>query len=449
MIGLLIRYCPWILLLFSAATLSADRPNIVVLFADDLGYGDLGCYGHPTIQTPHLDQMAAGGLRLTSFYAGAAVCSPSRAALLTGRYPIHAGMPNNTGPGSEVFLPHDQVLLPEILKTAGYQSMAVGKWHLGHQEPSLLPVGRGFDGFFGLPYSNDMIQPWVNTEDPMYLYRNADPIEEMGHNQEYLTLRYTEAAISFIQEQEQAGTPFFLYLAYSMPHLPIKTIPERMGRSPAGLYGDVIQMIDWSAGAILRELKSLGIQDNTLVIFTSDNGPWQNLPERMLAGGNEPWDVGLAGPLRGFKGTSSEGGPRVPGIFYWPGVIPSCQVSSEMASTIDFLPTFAHLAGAEIPEGHAIDGFNLMPFLLGKTPSPRTEYLYSSRDFFDGVRQGPWKYRHVPWEEGAELYHLGRDPAEKYNVVDRYPEIVEKLHHRLVEAAKSYGARLRLRDPEE
>ncbi|MEC7906040.1 MAG: sulfatase-like hydrolase/transferase, partial [Verrucomicrobiota bacterium] len=213
---------------------SIDQPNFVVLFADDMGYGDLSCYGHPTTRTPNLDRMAAEGARLTSFYCGAPVCSPSRAALLTGRYPIHAGMPRNTGPSSENHLPLDQVLIPQLLAPAGYNTMAVGKWHLGHQNDDVMPTGRGFDHFFGLPYSNDMIKPWVQTDRPMHLYRDTKEIEAVGHDQHYLTVRYTEAAVSFIQRSARDREPFFLYLAYSMPHLPVMTMHERSGRSKGG-----------------------------------------------------------------------------------------------------------------------------------------------------------------------------------------------------------------------
>jgi len=435
-----------LLLLFSLAatglTAASDKkPNFVILFADDMGYADLSCYGHPTTHTPQLDRMAAEGARLTSFYCGAPVCSPSRAALLTGRYPIHAGMPRNTGPDSMTHLPQEQVLIPQILKPEGYATMAVGKWHLGHQSDDLMPTGRGFDHFFGLPYSNDMIKPWVQTDRPMYLYKDTTELEEVGHDQHYLTLRYTEAAVSFIQRSANERTPFFLYLAYSMPHLPVMTMHERSGRSAGGHYGDAIETIDWSAGRILEELESLGIDKDTLVIFTSDNGPWHNLPDRMLQGGNERWHTGNAGLLRGAKGSTFEGGLRVPGIFRWPGVIPEGQVSSEMASTIDFLPTLAAAAGAKF--SHKSDGFDILPFLKGETQSPRTEFFYSRSDFLEGVRQGPWKYRLDGSVDQAQLFHVDRDPSEMYNVIDRYPDIVERLDQALRAKAKRYGAKLR------
>ncbi len=420
---------------------STDKPNFVILFADDMGYADLSCYGHPTTRTPHLDRMAAEGIRLTSFYCGAPVCSPSRAALLTGRYPIHAGMPRNTGPGSDTHLPRNQVLIPQLLKPKGYATMAVGKWHLGHQSDEVMPTGRGFDHFFGLPYSNDMIKPWVQTDLPMHLYRDTTKLEEVGHDQHYLTLRYTEAAVSFIQGSARARTPFFLYLAYSMPHLPVMTLKERAGRSASGHYGDVIETIDWSAGRILETLASLGIDQETLVVFTSDNGPWHNLPDRMLQAGNERWHTGNAGLLRGAKGSTFEGGLRVPGIFRWPGVIPAGQLSSEMASTIDLLPTIAAAAGASFK--HQTDGFDILPFLKGQTRSPRDEFFYSRSDFLEGVRQGPWKYRLDESVAEAQLFHLDRDPSEMYNVIDRYPEIAQRLDSALRAKAKRYGAKLR------
>ncbi|HCR30159.1 MAG TPA: arylsulfatase [Opitutae bacterium] len=420
---------------------SADKPNFIVLFADDMGYGDLSSYGHPTTRTPQLDRMAAEGVRLTSFYCGAPVCSPSRAALLTGRYPIHAGMPRNTGPGSDVHLPKGQTLIPQLLKPVGYETMAVGKWHLGHQNDDVMPTGRGFDDFFGLPYSNDMIKPWVQTDRPMYLYKGTTELEEVGHDQHYLTVRYTEAAVSFIQNSAKNRKPFFLYLAYSMPHLPVMTMHERSGRSAGGHYGDVIETIDWSAGRILQELDELGIDKSTLVVFTSDNGPWHNLPDRMLQAGNERWHTGNAGLLRGAKGSTYEGGLRVPGIFRWPSVIPKGRVSSEMASTIDLLPTIAAAAGAKVSK--KIDGYDILPFLKGESPSPRNEYYFSQSDFFEAVRQGPWKYRLRTSPEEAELYHVDRDPSEMYNVIDRYPDIAQNLDKALRSKAKLIGAKLR------
>lgn len=410
-------------------------PNFVILFADDLGWGDLGCYGHPLIRTPNLDSMAAGGARFTSFYAAAPVCTPSRAGLLTGRYPIRAGQPGNTGPDTVGGLPLSEVLLPQVLKPLGYRTMAIGKWHLGFQPEEYLPVRRGFDSWLGLPYSNDMIPPWVKTDRPLRLYRDAEAVREVKE-QDDLTPMYTEEAVRFIRENRQQ--PFFLYLAYSMPHLPVSAPARMRGRSRGGLYGDVIETLDWSAGEIRRTLEELKLDRDTLVVFASDNGPWHNLPARMLAGGVEPWHTGSAGPLRGAKGTTWEGGPRVPAIFWQPGRVRP-QTVFDMASTLDLLPTLAAMAGAKLPEGRVLDGFDLRGTLERGEPSPRQEFFYCLDKRLEGVRQGPWKLRHAAG--GApELFHLERDPSERYDVAEREPELVRKLETRLREFAREIGA---------
>lgn len=405
---------------------STSPPNFVVIFADDMGYGDLSCYGHPTIQTPHLDRLAREGVRMTSFYVATPVCSPSRAALLTGRYPVRCGMPGNTGPGSKKHLPASEVTIAEALKTAGYRTMAVGKWHLGHQRPELLPTGRGFDAWYGLPYSNDMRRPWVNTDIPLALYRDLEPIEQPV-DQDTLTERYTEEAVRFIKAA--AGEPFFLYLPHSMPHLPVRTSDRFRGRSGAGLYGDVIETIDWSTGQIRAALEDAGVAENTLVIFTSDNGPWLDLPDRMLQEGNERWHAGSAGPLRGSKGTTYEGGMRVPMIAWWPGTLPAGRESAEVAATIDVFPTLLKLAGVPIPEGRTIDGHDILPLLMGQAPSPHEHYYYFDGGPLEGVRRGPWKL--LIREGETALFHLGRDPGEQYNVASANPELVKDLRARM------------------
>lgn len=411
-----------------ASAQGRKRPNFIVIFTDDMGYGDLGCYGHPTIRTPHLDQMARDGLRMTSFYVAAAVCSPSRAALLTGRYPVRCGMPGNTGPGSDKHLPESEITIAQALRDEGYRTMAIGKWHLGHQRPELLPTGRGFDHWYGLPYSNDMRKPWVQTDEPLQLYRDAEPIEHPV-DQDTLTERYTDEAVRFIEDG--GDEPFFLYLAHNMPHLPVRTSDRFRGTSDAGLYGDVIETIDWSVGRIREALRAKGIDDNTLILFTSDNGPWLNLPDRMLQEGNDWWHTGSPGPLRGAKGTTYEGGFRVPMIACWPGVIPAGSESHDVASTMDFLPTLLTAAGADLPVDRTLDGVDIMPLLKGEAEVPHEYFYYFLGSNLQGVRKGDWKYRKENDSAEAELYHLGRDPGERYNVAGQEPDIASALAEKM------------------
>jgi arylsulfatase A-like enzyme len=417
------------------------RPNFVILFADDMGYGDLACYGHPNIRTPNLDRMAAEGARFTSFYAAAPVCTPSRVGILTGRYPARAGLPNNLGPNSKGGLPLSEILLPQLLKPLGYKTMAIGKWHIGHNPKEYLPTARGFDHFLGLPYSNDMIPPWVKTDAPLRLIRDGEPVETVT-DQSGLTELYTREALSFIRSA--GSNPFFLYLPYSMPHLPVSTGARFRGRSRAGLYGDVIETIDWSVGEILALLKKQGVDGDTMVLFASDNGPWHNLPKRMLQKGVEPWHTGVKGLLRGAKGTTYEGGPRVPGIFRWPGVVAPRQTISDMASTLDVLPTIAAAAGAKLPTDRVYDGFDLMGVLRGQAKSPRTTYHYYRGAVLEAIREGSWKFRYArqPVSEDEakaaeaipprpELYNLDYDPAEQYDVYERHREIGDRLREKM------------------
>lgn len=407
----------------AAAQAQPRPPNIIVLFADDMGYGDLSCYGHPTIQTPNLDRIAAQGVRLTSYYAAAAVCTPSRVGLLTGRYPLRAGLPTNLGPDSKGGLPLSEILVPQVLKQQGYRTMMIGKWHLGHDPAEHLPTARGFDSDFGLLYSNDMIPPWVKTERPLELYRGAKAVERVT-DQSSLTVRYTEEALKFIRES--GNDPFFLYLPYAMPHLPVSAPADRRGKSRAGLYGDTIETLDWSAGEILAQLKRQGIDNNTLVVFTSDNGPWHDLPPRMIAGGVERWYTGSNSLLRGAKGTTWEGGLRVPFIARWPGRIPEGRTSADMACALDMFPTLTAAAGARMPSGRVYDGASLIPFLSGEAPSPRQSFFYFAGRKIEGYREGSWKLR-LP----GGLFHLDRDPSEMYDVADRHPDVADRLLSRM------------------
>ena len=418
---------------YAASGGSDNPPNVVLIFVDDMGYGDLSCYGHPTIQTPRLDHMAEEGARLTSFYATAPVCTPSRAALLTGRYPVRCGQPHNVGPGSKGGLPQSEIVMAEPLKQAGYRTMCIGKWHLGHAQEELWPTSRGFDHFYGLPYSNDMRKPWVQTDVPLKLYRDSTAIEHPV-NQDTLTERYTREAVKFIKDS--SSDPFFLYLPHSMPHLPVRTSERFRGTSEAGLYGDVIETLDWSTGQILDALEEEGIADNTLVIFTSDNGPWLNLPDRMLQEGNERWHAGSPGPLRGAKASTWEGGMREPMIARWPGHIPAGLESSEVANTMDLYTTILRVAGVQPPADRTIDGKNILPMLQGESGSPTDYFYYFRGSRLEAVRDDTWKLRQPRPKDKPELYHLNRDPGEQYNVAKDHPEEVSRLQKRMKAFAK-------------
>jgi arylsulfatase A-like enzyme len=424
------------------------RPNFVLFFVDDMGYGDLSSFGHPTIRTPHLDRMAEQGIRLTSFYAAAPFCTPSRAGLLTGRYPMRTGLYYNLGPDSKKGLSLSEITLADALKKLGYRTMAIGKWHLGHNPPEYMPTSRGFDSYYGLLYSNDMIPPWVKTKKPLKLYRDEEPIEHPV-DQSTLIERYTNEAVKFIRSAK--GRPFFLYFPHSMPHLPVSTSGKFLGRSRAGLYGDVIETLDWSVGRVLQTLKDEGLDENTMVVFTSDNGPWLNLPARMLQKGVQPWHAGSPGPLRGSKGNTYEGGMRVPCIIRWSGRIPPGQISEDIASTIDLFPTIVTAAGGKVPVDRKIDGNNIMPMLQGKQSSPNKEFYYFRSNNLEAVREGKWKLRlsrhtRTDVEPGRpltpELFDLDIDPSERYNMADRHPEIVSRLSEKLHEFARRLNAKV-------
>ena len=418
---------------------AADTPNFIVIFCDDLGYGDLACFGHPSIRTPHLDRMAAEGMRFTEFYCAAPVCTPSRAALLTGRYPVRSGMCSDTRrvlfPDSAGGLPAEEVTLAEALRDRGYATGIFGKWHLGHL-PQYRPMRHGFDYWFGLPYSNDMDYTGrgprgaVRSMDPDHtwwnvpLMRNDDVLEQPA-NQNTLTRRYTYEAIDFIKRNRTK--PFFVYLPHSMPHVPLFRSASFANRSLRGLYGDVIEEIDWSVGMILEVLGKEDLAENTLVFFTSDNGPW--LPMGLTGGS--------AGLLRGGKGSTWEGGMRVPGIAWWPGTIKSGQVTQNMASTLDLFPTFMRLAGGALPPNRIMDGHDLTPLLTGSGLGQRQTYFYYRGTELFAVRHGPFK-AHFQTRAGygqaqAEkhdpplLFHLRHDPSEQHNVAGDHPGVLQDI----------------------
>lgn len=428
-------------LLASPVSCAAEKPNVVVIFCDDLGYGDLGCFGHPTIATPHLDRMAAEGQKWTDFYVAACVCTPSRAALQTGRYPARNGMCSDRRrvlfPNSKGGLPASEVTIAEVLNEAGYATHAVGKWHLGHL-PRFLPTRQGYDSYFGIPYSNDMDaipsesreERHARFRDPKVEYWNVpllqdEDVVEQPANQHTITRRYTERAVELIRQHRDEK--FFIYLAHSMPHIPLFVSSEFDGVSRRGLYGDVIEEIDWSVGRVLDTLREEQLAENTLVVFTSDNGPWLSFRDH----------GGSAGLLRDGKGSTWEGGMREPTLFWWPGTVKP-GISRETGSTLDLLPTLASLCGAAVPDDRLLDGYDLTAVLTEQSAGPRQEMFYYHGTRVFAVRSGPWKAHFLTktsyiGQKAAKvhdpplLFHLGHDPSEKYDVAKDHPDIVRRM----------------------
>lgn len=437
---------------FTSSEKEIKLPNIIIILADDMGYGDLASYGAIQYSTPNLDNLAAQGMRFTQFYVGQAVCSASRAAILTGCYPNRIGINGALNPHAGIGLNAEEITIAELVKEKSYKTAIIGKWHLGHL-PKFLPLQHGFDEFLGLPYSNDMWPLYYDntrnipedyqrklTFPELPLIKDNEIIRELKtiDDQAELTTIYTEAAVNFIERNKDK--PFFLYLAHSMPHVPLAVSSKFKGKSKQGLYGDVIMEIDWSVGQIVKILDENNLTDNTLVIFTSDNGPWLNF-------GNH---AGTTGGLREGKGTSFEGGQRVPCIMKWPDIIHKGAICNQTASTIDLLPTLAEIVDAPLPV-KKIDGLSILPLLKGDlNANPRHNfYYYYGNNNLEAVQKDGWKlifpHEHRTYEENApgknglpgklsskssvlELYDLRRDPGERYNVIDSYPEIVKELN---------------------
>ena len=400
------------------------KPNFIVIFTDDQGYQDLGCYGAPLIKTPNLDQMAAEGMKFTDFYSACSVCSPSRAALLTGCYPPRVGITQVLFPKNKIGLNPSEITIADLLKAQGYATACVGKWHLGHL-PDFLPTRQGFDSYFGIPYSNDMRIERDGKKGPPVM--EDEKIVEHPAQQETLTKRYTERAIEFITANRDR--PFFLYLPHTMPHIPLYVTKEFEGKSRGGLYGDTIEEIDSGVGEILGTLKKLGIDDNTLVVYTSDNGPWLGLNTKK----NPRSMGGSALPLRAGKFSTYEGGMRVPCLAHWPRQVPAGKVCGEVAGTIDLLPTIARLAGAPLPEDRVIDGKDVWPLMSGRlgARSPHEAYYYYRGKSLNAVREGKWKLFRKNKKKGPELYDLETDVRERINMADQHPDVVKRLATRM------------------
>lgn len=422
---------------------SNQKPNVIIIFADDLGYGDLSSYGHPTIRTTNLDQMAHEGQKWTNFYVGASVCTPSRAALLTGRLPVRSGMASSVNrvlfPDSQNGLPQSEVTLAEQMKKGGYATAAIGKWHLGHKE-EYLPTSHGFNSYYGIPYSNDMdnITPFRSAGGYFEFWKSEDrkdintfnvplmrdtEIIERPADQHTITKRYTEEAIKFINEKKDE--PFFLYLAHNLPHVPLFTSKDFEGTSPRGIYGDVVEEIDHSVGQILDELKKTGLDKNTIVVFTSDNGPWLIMNE----------EGGSAGLLRNGKGSTWEGGMREPCIFWAPGRI-APGIVTDLGSTMDLFTTFSKIAGVDIPNDRIVDGVDLAPVLFNNETSKRKDMFYYRGDKLYAVRVGDYKAHFITQEpygpdvvehETPLLYNLSIDPSEKYDIAKENPEVIANI----------------------
>lgn len=426
---------------------AGDRPpNFVVIFIDDMAYADVGPFGAKDYPTPHLDRMAAEGVRFTDFYAAASSCTPSRAALMTGCYPQRVGLPYVLGPDAKVGISDGETTIAQMLKPRGYATACYGKWHLG-DHVQFLPTRHGFDEYFGLPYSNDMWprHPENPTGYPDLPLVEGERVVAYDPDQTQLTTWYTERAVRFIEKNRDR--PFFLYLPHSMVHVPLHVSDKFKGKSGKGLFADVVMEIDWSVGQILSTLTRLGLDENTMVVFCSDNGPWLSYGDH----------AGSAAPLREGKGTTFDGGQREPTIFWWPGTIPPGKVCGEVASTIDLLPTFAGLAGAKLPR-QKIDGKDIWPLIAGQpgAKSPHEAFFFYQDYALEAVRSGPWKL-HFPHEyrtlgdspratggvpakykqtkTDLALYNLETDIGEQHNVAAEHPDVVERLQ-RLADAMR-------------
>lgn len=405
--------------------MAATRPNIVLIMTDDQGYGDLGCYGSDVLRTPHVDRMASEGVRFTDFYSCAPVCTPARANLMTGRYAQRVGLPGVLFPHHREGLSQDFSTNADCLRAAGYGTAMFGKWHLGCHEEH-YPTRHGFDEYLGLLYSNDM--------QPERLYDGERVVEEPV-DQATLTRRYTERAIDFARRTSAAGRPFFIYIAHTMPHIPLHVEAAWRGRSKGGLYGDTIECIDHYVGVLLEALDEMGAGDDTLVVFTSDNGPWFE---------------GSVGSLRGRKFSVYEGGIRMPCVVRWPGGIEGGQTSGAVGAFMDFLPTFVSLAGGELPQGEApLDGVDISVALRGGAIAERTLFFYQGWHL-NACRRGRWKL-HVAERQGGELltkempqlFDLEADMGENYNLAQDHAEIVEQLRGEMEDFSRQAGFQMR------
>lgn len=435
----------------AAAPELPEKPNFIFILADDMGYGDIGPFGSTKNHTPNLDRMAREGMKLTSFYA-APVCTPSRAQILSGCYAKRVSLPDVIFPRSRIGLSTNEHSIATLLKSLGYATLAVGKWHVG-DDPGFLPTRHGFDHYLGLPYSNDMggevpgknTDKWNSRRPPLPLVRDEEVIETLKpKDQDKLTALYTEESIKFIKQNKDH--PFFLYLPHTAVHVPLHPGAKFRGKSGNGLYGDWVEEVDWCVGRVMDTVRELGLQDRTLIVFSSDNGPWLD----------KGTNAGTAGPLRGGKGGTYEGGVREPTIAWWPGKVPAGKVCDAVAANFDLLPTFVKLAGGTVPADHKIDGKDISPLILGESAqSPHEAHFYFASTSLQAVRSGPWKLAIVPQYEGVgkfaetavdlskplkpRLYNLDVDIGERHDVAAQHPDIVARLENYIRDMDKDLG----------